>query len=609
MFIPPGLLLAAALALQPIPSFELQGAGNSIRMIEPESRATVIVFLGVDCPLANLYAPRLKDLAVRYSGEGARFLAVNSNDFDTAPELAAFVWKHGLSFPFVKDADDRAAEALGATRTPEAFVVDRNRRVRYRGRIDDQYAAGGKNHPIPSRHDLEEAIREVLAGQPVSVAVTRSSGCLLSRPRRTVPAPSVVYSRDIAPILEANCAVCHRPGEIGPFSLTTFAEARNHARTIAEVVEEGRMPPWHASARFGRFRNERRLTLDEKKLILDWVRLGCPEGESVRLEPIPDSTGWAIGKPDAIFPIPAPFAVPAEGIIEYQHFLVDPGFVQDTWVAAAEVRPGNRRVVHHCTVFLQPPNVSDPKALFDSGALGSNNLVAFTPGSGPLVLPEGMAKRVPAGWRLYFVVHYTPIGSPVEDRTELGLRLLDPAAVRKEAATKLLYDANLAIPPNAAAHAIEMTWTADRDYLLLSMFPHMHLRGKSFRYTAEYANGLSEVLLDVPNYDFNWQHRYELTEPKRLPAGTVLRCRAIYDNSAGNPANPDPTATVRAGVQSWDEMFNGYFDVVLANQDMPLERDAANRKRTWFALVLAITGLIAAAWATRLRRQTGQRGV
>jgi hypothetical protein len=169
-------------------------------------------------------------------------------------------------------------------------------------------------------------------------------------------------------------------------------------------------------------------------------------------------------------------------------------------------------------------------------------------------------------------------------------------------ATKLIVTDDLAIPPHAAAHRVEHTWTADRDYLLLAMLPHMHLRGKSFRFAAEYPDGSAEVLLDVPAYDFNWQHRYELADPKRLPAGTVVRCTAVYDNSADNPFNPDPSATVRAGMQSRDEMFNGYLDIASADQDLPAERAAAGRRRAWSAGVLGVSSLLAVAWCLRLRR-------
>jgi hypothetical protein len=221
-------------------------------------------------------------------------------------------------------------------------------------------------------------------------------------------------------------------------------------------------------------------------------------------------------------------------------------------------------VVHHCNVFLQPPGAPGPQ---EQGALGSVCLAATAPGTPAMQLPDGMAKRVPAGWHILFVMHYTPVGSAQTDRTCIGLKFADPKRVKKEVATRLMYDTDLVIPPYAADHVVSQTWQVNRDVLLLSFFPHMHLRGKSFRYEALYADGRRETLLEVPRWDFNWQHRYVLAEPLRLPACTRIRCTAVYDNSRANPANPDPSAEVRAGTQSWDEMFNGYFDVALADED------------------------------------------
>ncbi|MHC5544452.1 redoxin domain-containing protein, partial [Singulisphaera rosea] len=264
--------------------------------------------------------------------------------------------------------------------------------------------------------------------------------------------------------------------------------------------------------------------------------------------------------------MPRPFHVPAEGVVDYQSFEVDPGFNEDRWIHSAEIRPGNRKVVHHCNVFLKSPGgQGDADA---QGELGSYCLAATTPGSPPMSLPSGMAKRIPAGWKLVFVLHYTPVGTPQDDQTSLGLVFADPKSVKKEVATNLMFDPALRIPPRAADYRVVHTRRFDDDVLLLSLFPHMHLRGKSFRYEAIAPDGGVEVLLDVPRYDFNWQNRYELTEPKRLPAGTTLRCIAHFDNSAANPSNPDPDAVVLAGKQSWEEMFNGYYDIALADQDL-----------------------------------------
>jgi hypothetical protein len=304
--------------------------------------------------------------------------------------------------------------------------------------------------------------------------------------------------------------------------------------------------------------------------------------------------------------IPKAFQVPAGGTVDYQHFEVDPGFREERWIAAAEIQPGNRAVVHHCTVFLKPPGSSDLE--YTPGAVGSFCLAATAPGTDPMVLPPGMAKRIPAGWRLEFVIHYVSTGTAQTDQTQLGLTFAPARSVRHEVVTRLLYDPDLCIPPHAADHRVEQSWQTPADMLLLAMFPHMHLRGKSFRYEASYPDGTRETLLFVPRYDFNWQHRYVLAKPKRIPAGTMLRCIAHYDNSAANPANPDPSATVHTGKQSTDEMFNGYFDLALVDQGpgrsastslMALARSLPSRV-SWLCASLVI--LVACGLALHLGR-------
>jgi peroxiredoxin len=561
------LLLAAAPAQAPvIADFALPDAAGVTRRLADwhDHRLVVVVFLSADCPLTKLYAPRLLELEREFGPRGVAFVGIFPNDHDSSSGVARFGREHRIDFPLLKDGDGHVADRFGAARTPEAFVLDAHRAVRYRGRIDDQYDAEA-HRAGPARRDLANALDELLAGKPVSTPLTTAPGCLIARAARGAAGRSVTYCRDVAPLLQKRCVVCHRAGQVAPFALTSYRAAAGRAETIREVLEGGRMPPWHADPRHGRFANDARMPDDEKQVIYDWIDAACPEGDPADLPPprrFPDA--WTIPGPDVVLPMPQPFTVPAQGTVEYQYVEIDPGFREDKWVRAAEVRPGNRKVVHHCTVFLKPPGASGPVA---QGTLGSHCLIAWAPGTGPLTLPDGMAKLVPAGWRFLLVIHYTPVGSEQTDQTSLALTFADPASVRKEVATEVMIDEDLSIPPGAADHRVEQTWRVNRPVLLLSLFPHMHLRGKSFRYDVTYLDGANEVLLDVPRYDFSWQSRYELAEPKRLPPGSLLRCTATYDNSADNPANPDPAATVRAGLQSWDEMFNGYFDVALADED------------------------------------------
>jgi hypothetical protein len=240
--------------------------------------------------------------------------------------------------------------------------------------------------------------------------------------------------------------------------------------------------------------------------------------------------------------------------------------------------------VHHCNVLLKPPT----RKPLDRSTEGEwTFLTGITPGKPATVLPEGVAKRWPAGWRAVFVIHYSPNGSPQTDQTRLGLVFADPATVHKEIYTHLTADVALAIPPHASDHQVTHKFTCPDDMLLYGIFPHMHVRGKSFQAEAEYPDGRREILLDVPRYDFAWQHQYILAEPLRLPLGTVLRYTIVYDNSNENQANPNPEVWVHTGPQSWDEMFNAYVDIAFANRDVQVEERRLLWKRAGLGVLLA----------------------
>lgn len=526
-----------------------------------EKKAIVVAFVGVECPIAKLYASRLQQLAADYADQNVAVLGVDSNQQDSITELAHFARTHGVEFPLLKDPGNRVADQFRATRTPEVFLLNKQREVVYVGRIDDQYHYGLQAAKRGREH-LKLALDQLLASEKITTPETETYGCHIGRvlqPREDSP---VTYSNQIARILNKRCVSCHRSGEIAPFALTNYKETVGWAEMIAEVVADQRMPPWHANPEHGEFRNDARLTKEEKQLLYAWVDAGAPEGDQRQLpEPPQFKTGWQIGEPDqVVYMSKRSFTVPAEGEVKYQYFFVDPGFEEDKWIKAAECRPGNRAVVHHIIVGVIPPGGG--RAVTHAG-VKSQWLTATAPGAKPLILRPGLAKLVPAGSRLFFQMHYTPNGSVQQDRSSVGLVFADPEEVEHVVATQAATNHRLRIPPGERNHHVESSWQAPKDVLLLSMFPHMHLRGKAFRYTAAYPDGREEVLLDVPGYDFNWQNAYELREPKRLPAGTRIRCDAWYDNSEENLANPDPTETVRWGDQTWEEMMIGYFDVAV----------------------------------------------
>jgi hypothetical protein len=353
----------------------------------------------------------------------------------------------------------------------------------------------------------------------------------------------------------SRCATCHRPGQVAPFSLLTFEQARRWAPAIAEVIDDGRMPPWHAEPGIGRFANDRSLTDHERSVLAQWALQGSPPGDLSKAPRAPRySRGWSIGTPDIVYEMPDPYAVQAEGTVPIQRFLVPTNLKKDLWAQAAEVRPGDRAVVHHICVYID-----DHTRRLAGGPRVKHLLAAYTPGDVPSIFPTGIAKKIPQGADLLFEVHYAPIGKSRFDRSTIGL-IVSKTPPQHLAKTRGIAGWGLKIPPRTAAYAMKAAWTADRDIHLLSLSPHMHLRGKSFKFTAQYPDGHLEVLLSVPHYDFNWQSVYRLVEPKALPRGTLIQCDAQYDNSSANLANPDPDKTVLWGEQTWDEMMIGFID-------------------------------------------------
>jgi peroxiredoxin len=522
-----------------------------------EKRLVVVVFLGASCPLAARYGPRLAELAREFGPRGVAFLAINANAQDSLADVAAYARRHKIPFPVLKDPDHAVADRMGAVRTPEAFVLDARRVVRYWGRIDDQYGVGSQR-PRPQRRDLAQALEELLAGKAVTRPVVPSVGCRIGREPRVQARGTVTYAKDISRILGRRCVACHRAGDVAPFPLTRPRDVVRWSAMIREVVSEGRMPPWFAAPEHGRFRNDARLTPAEKRLLLAWIDDGCPLGDLRDVPPPPDfPDGWRIPRPDVILPMAKqPFAIPAQGEVEYQYFLVDPGFTQDRFLRAVQVRPGNLAVVHHALVSVVPPD-GDTDKLDTVGAL-----LDYAPGMPPTLLPDGYAVRVPAGSKFLFQMHYTPNGSEQTDLTRLGLVFAEPATVRHEVRGGAVINQDLSIPPGVRRHRVVGELLLSENVRLLSLSPHMHLRGRSFRFEAVLPGGGVEILLDVPRYEFNWQLRYELVEPKRLPAGTRLVCTAVYDNSAENPSNPNPAQAVTWGDQTSEEMLIGFFAFV-----------------------------------------------
>ena len=527
-----------------------------------DNKAIVVVFLGTECPVNNAFLPVLAGLHKEYAPRGVQFLGVNANEQDTPARVAGHARKHAVPFPVLKDERGTVADLFGARRTPEAFVLSPSGKVLYRGRIDDQFGILYSRPGKPTRRDLAAALDEVLAGKPVSVPSTPVAGCLSGRPVKPKDRGAITFTKDVMPILQRNCQECHRPGQIGPMALLKYEKVVAWSGTIREVVSEGRMPPWYADPKHGKFFNDRRLKDAERKTLLAWIDGGMPRGDAKDAPPprkFPE--GWAIGKPDVVFTMPKPIDVPAKGTVPYRYVSVHTEFKEDRWVERAEARPGQPSVVHHIVVFIVPRG-----EFFRPDGPG-NVLCGTAPGDMPTVLEPGYAKKLPAGARLVFQMHYTPNGKACRDQSSVGL-VFAKSPPQHRVLTKPIHSRAFImcldhVPAGEKNYRIEASYTFREDTHLIGFMPHMHLRGKDFLYEAVYPDGKREVLLSVPHYNFNWQSVYRLVKPVAMPKGTTLRCVAHYDNSADNPHNPDPTCDVYWGDQTWEEMMIGWIDYCL----------------------------------------------
>ena len=552
---------AAEIIGRKIPDFVLTDSSGAERALSDfrAKRAVAVVFLGTGCPIGNRFLPELNELAEKHAD--LQLIGINSNQSDSQEEIAAHAEKFKLNFPVLCDPDQTIADLFQARRAPEVFLLDSRSRVQYYGRISDRF---GYEHQrsAATRNDLAEAVDELLAGKEVSVKTTEYEGCLISRTAKGKPDEPVTYAMHVSRIMQERCQSCHHPGTAAPFSLLTYQDAVDWAAMTKEVVLERRMPPWHADPRHGDFSNDRRLTPEEIKTLVNWIDAGTPLGDEKDLPPEKTYTdGWTIGKPDIVFELPEEVTIPAQGEIPYRYFETQTEFKEDVWVQAAEARPGNRAVVHHIIVFYRAPN--DKR-----GDIEGNWIAATAPGDMPLILPAGVGRKIPAGSKLIWQMHYTPTGKEEKDRSQIGLVFYKgDGPPEREALTHGIANHRFKISPGANNHQVDSKMVVPRDALLLSFMPHMHLRGKDFEYQATFPDGRKQTLLSVPRYDFNWQSTYRLKEPLLVPRGTLIECTAHFDNSSDNPANPDPTKEVRWGDQTWEEMMIGYVDYMWAEVD------------------------------------------
>ena len=405
-------------------------------------------------------------------------------------------------------------------------------------------------------------------------ALICSSGVLASNPA------TLTFNKDVAPIFYKNCISCHRPGEIAPMSLINFKEVRPWAKAIREKVATREMPPWHADQNYGKWENDRRLTQKEIDTVVAWIDGGAVEGNDKDLPPAPElANGWQIGEPDMVFQMPTEYTVPAEGSVPYQYFTVPTNFKEDRYIQALEARAGNLSVVHHIVMYVREPGEQTrQRGRGQQFNIADGILGALSPGQTPFIAKPGQAKLIKAGSQLVFQMHYTPNGKEAKDRSIVGL-IFAKGPVDKIVNSKAAFEMKFVIPPGATNHEIKAVYEFEQDSHIVSLMPHMHVRGKDITYRAIYPDGRSEILLAVPRYNFDWQVYYYPVQPLAVVKGTRIEAVAHYDNSTRNPRNPDPTKEVRFGEQTWDEMMNAFFDFTVDNQKLGGDRAATGSQR------------------------------
>ena len=389
-------------------------------------------------------------------------------------------------------------------------------------------------------------------------------------------AAAPTFSKDVAPILYKNCVECHRPTAMAPMSLLTFDDARPWARAIKQKVVRREMPPWGADPAVGKFSNDISLKQADIDTIAAWADAGAPEGNRIELPQAPKfAESWSIGQPDHVFKMLKPFTVPADGTVPYVYITVPTNLKEDIWVRGIELKPSDRRVVHHIISDMVEDDgkadTGEPRLTKDPARKEIGGVGGLVPGRLYGVFEEGVARKIPAGADIVLQMHYTTIGQSVIDQTEIGVILAKepPSRLRVEGGGAMP-NISFAIPPNHPNYEVTAKKLMDKDTYLTQLYPHMHVRGKSVQYKILYPDGREEVVLSVPKYDFNWQTSYRLAEAKFMPKGSTLMVIAHFDNSKGNRFNPDPESEVRWGDQTWEEMLIGYYSTT----DAPAARPA-----------------------------------
>ncbi len=585
-----------------------QPDGGTVTLPEQfkDAKAVVVVFVAFDCPVAKSYVAPLGDLAKAYAGKGVEVVAVCPDEGAAEVKKQAAEFKVG--FRVYADPDLKAVRELGAKHVPEAFVLDAKGVIRYRGRIDDRWLSPAKSNPRTPVPDLTNALDEVLAGKPVTVAKTVAVGCPIGPVAKGKPVPpagaTVTFYKDVLPVLQNRCQECHRPGEVGPFSLLTYKQAVRWSDLMKEYTASRAMPPWKPAGGPA-YRNERTMPKAEIELLAAWVDAGCPEGDPKQGPPEKVFAGaaeWQFGKPDLVIEMPDEFHLGPTGPDHFRAVVMPSGLTEDKMIVAYEVKPGNPRIVHHTINYFDTTGTArqleqaeadrkkeanepdrgpgytsamgigfTPSRLDAVGGIGG-----WTPGLRGFRLPTGTGYSLPKGSDVVVQMHYHRTGKPEKDRTRIGLYFAKDAAALKPLNALVVpglvsptdaFKPFETIPAGKSEFEVRGRVVVEQDCTVYSVLPHMHMLGKKIKVTMTPAGGKERLLVDIPEWDYNWQESYFFKEPIAVKAGTTFEVSAVFDNGAANPNNPSsPPRDVKRGQQTTDEMLFGF---IRATSDAP----------------------------------------
>ena len=586
-----GLIRPLAQAGESAPAIELgslrKPEGGQFDLAPPSSGFSVLIFISAECPISNAYSPTLNSLVDRFPAKTVKWVAISVDPDLSDADVKTHADDFKLKLQVVRDRHGNFARRVGATMTPEAFVIDSHGRVRYHGRIDDQFARRGVRNANPSGNELQDALGALLKGDEVKVAYVPAVGCPLPevKPATTVP----TYAKEVARILQQNCQECHRKGQVGPFALDTYEQARKRADDLAAVAEDRTMPPWKAEPNVGpKFKHDRSLSARDIATLNAWAEAGAPEGDPALLptpRTFPDD--WTLeGGPDLVLDIGTDFPIPATGPDIYRCFVVPTSLPADVYISGIEYRPGNRRVVHHVLSYVDTKGEARKRDAAEPGPGYTcfsgpgveihGDLGGWAPGNQPVQLPDGLGRSLPRNADVIIQVHYHPSGKEEVDRTRVGLRFARKP-IRQVLHWNAALNTEMTLPYGQSNIEITAAWPVPLDLIAHAVVPHMHLLGKDMLMTVTFPDGRTQDLIKIGHWDFNWQYSYYFDQPLELPKGSVVKVVAHYDNSASNPHRPKDLGTkdVQWGEATTDEMCIGFIGVTKKGQDLtrPGEKD------------------------------------